>query len=142
MAMRQLAWLLRQRTRTVWVLAFIVLIAQPAWGYSAAAANLPARFPPMNTVSVLGSAVSDFAALPTWFTAAEQAQTQRISVDDRLLALPAEPLPEWFYSVRQPRPAFQLSPSLTKATLTPNPTLGQVYTYTILFTIPAGLTHG
>jgi uncharacterized repeat protein (TIGR01451 family) len=140
MAVRQLAWLLRQRTRTVWVLAFVFLIAQPAWGYSLAATELPARFPPLNTESILGPAASSYAALPTWFIAAENTQTRKGIVDAHPLAVPSEPLPGWFYNISQPRPVFQLSPSITKATSTPHPTLGEVYTYTVLFTIPAGLS--
>ena len=140
MAVRQLARLQRHRTRAVWILVFVVLIAQPAGGYSAAAVNLPAHLSLASAESIPGAPISSYAALPTWFNSLNVGQTGQGIANDFLRDVPLEPLPEWFYNVSKPRPVFQLSPSLTKTTSTPHPTLGQVYTYTVLFTIPAGLS--
>lgn len=109
--------ILCRRTWVTWVLAFVVVVAQPAWAAM-----------PSFSASLPAATARPSPALPAWFT----------TMAGRA-APPAAPLPDWFSSVPQPRPLFQPAPTLSKYTSVITATRGQVFTYTLVFTIPAGV---
>ena len=134
---------LRRRIYMTWVLVFGLLFTQLTWVCGPAAAS-PSDSAPFSATSRRHAfARNQLSALPAWFDATPS-QVASVTTQEAFsppLFDPGASLPDWFGNTARPQLAFQPSmPSLSKSASVITASLEQVFTYTLVFTVPARQT--
>ncbi len=144
----RLARIICRRTWIAPVLVFVLVLAQPAWGYGLTSAEpFPRLLAASDQAAQGGLSQTDLAqglALPAWFELPDftsAAATPDAHSVARAVSVPSAPFRARLGDIPQPRPLFQtVLPSLSKHASVVTATHDQGLTYTLVFTIPAGAT--